>query len=341
MSKWNTESMGAVITQENDGSEESTPESGEYHIKDALERSFERGASIGKAGSECEHCAPGECDSEEDLVPCSESPEDRSLPEEPASVSRKEAYPDLSNLTTKKIHHKNLLLSGVCCNCACCGHKLSDAQSILAGIGPICNRKGYKESPVDADEMQALIDLAEFPELVDFLMEHYKPLGIRGLVNGLVRVASLNRPHGRGWVEGNVKVFSACVDAIQSLGHKLMAELLRETLVIMTVKDVEEIPGSLAVWVKRRDWTKYWSWDVKKRIPGSYFSRQHKANIVPVHAPGDPSRPKLTGRTRTRADGQRTQETAKGALWEIMLKHYEGCVAKVNGKVVKIVKKKS
>lgn len=347
MNSWSSEAMDAMIDHVND---DTAPESGEHHVKDVLERSFERGESVGKKPEpECD-CIPGECGPKEDSVPCSEptdseadrvsedsNKEDRV--EEPAPLSREESYPDLTNVTITKVLHRNLILDGVCSHCAHCGHQLTDAESVQRGIGPVCSRKGYAEDAVDGDEMQALIDLAEFPELVDFLMEHYKPLGIRGLVNGLVRVASLNRPRGRGWAEGNVKVHSACCDAIQSLGHKLMAELLRETLVIMTVKDVDEIPGSLAVWVKRRDWTKYFSWDIKK-IPGTYFSRQHKATIVPVHAPGDPSRPKLTGRTRTRADGQRTQETSKGALWDIMLKHYEGCVAKVNGKVVKIVPKK-
>lgn len=380
--------MDAVIAQANVSSEdsaaestsESSPESGEFevraevaegelHVKDTLERSFERGESVGKEPEpECEHCAPSECGPQEDPAPCSEptdseaaqaptdpreghdGEEDRveaeaakavaasTAIEEPAPLSREEAYPDLSNVTVKKVPHRNLILEGICSHCAHCGHQLTDAESVQRGIGPVCSRKGYAEDPVDADEMQALIDLAEFPELVDFLMEHYKPLGIRGLVNGLVRVASLNRPRGRGWCDGNVKVHTACCDAIQSLGHKLMADMLRETLVIMDVKDADGIPGSLAVWVKRRDWCKEWSWGLK-RIPGTYKSRKHKAMIVPVHDPNDPSNPKLTGRNRRRSDGRLVQESSKAALFDLMLQHYEGCVAKVHGKVLKIGKK--
>jgi hypothetical protein len=357
MSGWSIEAMDATIANKGDAQDDS-PESGEHevraegehHVKDVLERSFERGESVGKKADpehECEGCAPGECGPQEDPAPCSEpadGEEDRLEDEaakaatEPAPMSREESYPDLSNVTVTKVPHRNLILDGVCSHCAHCGHQLTDAESVQRGIGPVCSNKGYAEEPVDADEMQALIDLAEFPELVDFLMEHYKPLGIRGLVNGLVRVASLNRPRGRDWIDGNVKVHSACCDAIQSLGHKLMAELLRETLVIMAVKDADGIPGSLQVWVKKRDWTKYFSYDLKL-IPGAYFSRKHKGNIVPVHDPSDPKRPKMTGRSRTTDAGRTVPETNKAALWAIMLKHYEGCVAKVNGKVVKIGKK--
>jgi len=246
-----------------------------------------------------------------------------------------EKYPDLGNLTTKKVPHKNLIMDGVCTNCAHCGHELTDSVSFQRGIGPICSNKGYDEDPVEADETQALIDLAEYPELVEFLMEHYRPLGIRGLVNGLVRTASLNRPRGRNQAEGNAEVHAACCDAIESLGHRKLAALLRETLVVLEVRESKVHPGSVEVWVKRQEWTKGWSLDIKQYTWGSFFDRKQKAMIIPMHRGGDPKAVALTGRTGP--DGRHV--TNKRALWDLMLKHYGGRVAKVRGQAVKLVEK--
>lgn len=289
------------------------------HALDALERDFERaGGSAGASVPEGE-----------------ETPVSTTQPTAQAQDPGQDLYPDLSNLTTTKIPHKNMILEGVCTHCAHCGHELTDSVSIQRGIGPVCSKKGYSEDPVEADETQALIDLAEYPELVAFLMEHYKPLGVRGLVNGLVRVASLNRPRGRGQCDGNASVHSACCDAIESLGHRKLAALLRETLVVLEVRDSEKYPGHAEVWIKKREWTKEWSWDLRRDTWGSFYCREVKATVVPMHKPGDPKSVACTGRTGP--DGHHV--TNKRALWDLMLKHYGGLVAKVRGSTVKIVEK--
>lgn len=291
---------------------------GPLHALDALERGFER------AGDPAPAPVP---EAVEEAVEATQMTQD----------AGRDAYPDLSNLTTVKIPHRNLILEGVCSHCAHCGHELTDSVSIQRGIGPVCSRKGYSEDPVEGDEMQAMIDLAEFPELVEFLTEHYKPLGIRGLVNGLVRVASLNRPRGRGQKDGNVKVHSACCDSIESLGHRKLAQLLRETLVIMEVRESEAYPGSYEVWVKRREWTREWSRDLKRATVGSFFCRKAKATVVPIHKPDDPTLFRYSNRTGP--GGRRLLN--KRALWDLMLKHYGGLVAKVKGEPVKLVEKKA
>lgn len=243
-----------------------------------------------------------------------------------------EGYPDLSHLTTVKLPHSNLILHGVCDHCAHCGLALTDAESIQRGIGPICYGKGYSEE-VDAngDELQAMIDLAEFPELVTFLTEHYKPLGIRGLVNGLVRTASLNRPRGqRNFREGNEKVFAACCDSIESLGHKKMATLLRNTLAIASIKDSEVHPGCLEIWVKKAEWTWNWSTDCRNFLSGTFFDRKCKAMIVPVFHPdhvGDP---------QYRRGSQVAGKTNKSQLWILLQKHYGGLVIKTKDGAAKI-----
>jgi len=294
-------------------------EEGPLHALDAAERAVERG------GPAAEAVPAGE-----------EAPVSTTQPIAQTQGPGQDSYPDLSNLTTVKIPHRNLILEGVCTNCAHCGQPLSDSVSIQRGIGPRCSRKGYSEDPVNGDEEQALIDLAEYPELVAFLMEHYKPLGIRGLVNGLVRVASLNRPRGRDQCEGNADVHAACCDAIESLGHRKLAALLRETLVVLEVRDSELYPGHAEVWVKKRNWTKQWSWDVQRDTWGSFFSREAKATVIPMHKPDDPKAVACTGRS----DSQGRHITNKRALWDLMLKHYGGLVAKVRGRTVKIVEGK-
>lgn len=360
---WNTQTMDAMINPKDDAPEPA-PESGEHAVADALEKDFERGVTPDGVqllpGSELKPLVP---EDKRDEEPCSEPPESQPNPDDPTPESAKangdfwneeaaeeaapvsivkggeaadKAYPDLSGVTVRKVPHQNLILEGVCSHCGHCGHKLTDAQSVQRGIGPVCSKKGYSEDFVEGDEIQAMIDLSEFPELVDFLTEHYKPLGIRGLINGLVRVASLNRPRGRNWADGNAKVHAACCDAIQALGHLKMADLLRETLVIMEVRESKTVPGALEVWVKRSEWTKYWSYDIRC-ISGTYFSRPLKAQVVPVKDPKTGS-PKLTGKNRTMADGKVVKETAKAALWALMQRHYEGCVARVNGKPVTIKK---
>jgi hypothetical protein len=189
-----------------------------------------------------------------------------------------------------------LTFQGVCSHCAHCGQPLSDSVSIERGIGPVCSKKGYHEDPTDPDEMQAMIDLAEYPDLVDFLTARYKPQGVRGLMNGLVKVCSLNR---------RSPVHQACCDAVESLGYRKLASLLRESIAVVEVKDCKEHPGCFHVWVKKSEWS--WGWTNSLRaVPGAHFSRHLKGTIVPV--------------------GQ------KAALWELMLKYYEGFCAKVPAK---------
>ena len=211
----------------------------------------------------------------------------------------------------KKGQRFTLVFQGVCSHCAHCGQPLSDSVSIERGIGPICSKKGYMEDPSNPDEMQAMIDLAEFPELVQFLSDQYKPQGVRGLMNGLVRICSLNR---------RSPVHQACTDAIESLGYRKLASLLRESISVVEVSDCKDHPGNYVVWVKKSEWSWNWTNDIRREIPGSFPSRAHKGTIVP--------------------------HTQKPKLWELMLKHYSGLCAKVPNKdgdgfrYVKLVSKK-
>jgi hypothetical protein len=223
-------------------------------------------------------------------------------PQEPSSFE----MPPLNYI--KKGQRYTLNFQGVCTHCAHCGQPLSDSVSIERGIGPICSKKGYSEDPVDADEMQAMIDLAEYPALVEFLTKNYKPKGVRGLMNGLVRICSLNR---------RTPVHQACTDAVESLGYKRLASLLRESIAVVEVKDCVEHPDSFHVWVKKSEWS--WGWTRSLRaIPGAHFSTALKGTIVP--------------------------KSQKRALWENLIRFYEGFCAKVPSKdgtgirVVKILK---
>jgi len=207
----------------------------------------------------------------------------------------------------KKGQRFTLMFHGVCTHCAHCGQPLTDSVSIERGIGPICSKKGYMEDPTNPDEMQAMIDLAEFPALVEYLTAHYKPQGVRGLMNGLVKICSLNR---------RSPVHQACCDAIESLGFKSLASLLRESISIIEVKEFDK--DNYLVWVKKSEWS--WAWtNALRAIPGCFFSRQAKGTVVP--------------------------KKDKRALWDLMLKFYEGFCAKVPAddgvgtKTVKIQKK--
>jgi hypothetical protein len=255
----------------------------------------------------------------------------------PSKKNDASLYPDLSDLTTKKIPHRNLILDGVCSHCAHCGHELTDSVSIQRGIGPICSAKGYMEDAVEGDELQAMIDLAEYPELVQFLTEHYRPLGLRGLVNGLVRVASLNRPHGKGRSLGNTKVHAACCEAIESLGHEKLAKLLRESLAVVELKKSKTHLGSYEVWVRRSEWTREWSYDLNRKLVGTTYDKRLRAMIVPIHEPGYPNAPVLTGRVFTDPrTGRPMKETNKRALWTLMKDHYAGLVVKTPNGAMKI-----
>jgi len=203
------------------------------------------------------------------------------------------------SISTTKRHHSDLRFEGICSECAHCGHALTDSVSIERGIGPVCSKKGYLEDPKDADELQAMIDLAEYPDLVEFLVEHHKPQGVRGLMNGLVKLCSLNRKH---------EAFGAMCEAISSLGFDKLASVLRESIAVVEVKIHKEHPDYYLVWVKKRDFT--WAWNrALKAIPGWRYPRRGLRGIL------IPKR-----------------EEPRRALWRAMKNHYEGlCVKTPNG----------
>jgi Family of unknown function (DUF6011) len=206
----------------------------------------------------------------------------------------------------RKGQHYQLVFQGVCSHCAHCAMQLTDAVSIERGLGPVCSKRGYLEDPTDPDEMQAMIDLAEYPQLVEYLVAKYKPQGVRGLMNGLVKICSLNR---------RSPVHPACCDAIESLGYKNLASTLRESLAVLEIKEHDD--KTYHLWVKRSEWSIAWQYDLR-RVSGAYMSRQYKGWLVP--------------------------KTQKQLLWAYMLKHFEGLCATVRGtdgskKTVKITKK--
>lgn len=269
--------------------------------------------------------------------------------------------PDQADLTmpAKQYMHKGcrytLIFTGVCTHCAHCGMKLTDALSIERGIGPVCSSKGYMEEPVEGDDVQALIDLAEYPELVQYLTEHYKPQGKRGLMNGLVKICSLNR---------RSPVHQACCDAIQSLGYAKLASTLRESIAVLELKESSDFPGSYEVWVKKSDFKWAWQTDLKK-IGGAFFSKRHRAWIVgitkEVSAEGAHEVPACLFVDKPAEDGTRTfpakvwchstvqdqwnsperKVINKRYLWELMVRHYEGFCAKTPKGTVKIQKKEA
>lgn len=192
----------------------------------------------------------------------------------------------------KGVRYK-LVFEGICTHCAHCGLPLSDSISIERGLGPICSRKGYHdETPVD-DDTGALLALAEYPTLVDYLTKKYKPKGNRELVNGLVRTASLNR---------RTPVHSACCDAVEALGYKRLASALRESISVIELSDAKENPDAYSMWVKKSDFS--WSfWSELKNMPG-------------VHMVRYPTRHTIVPKQHRRA------------LAQLFLKYYEGLCVK-------------
>jgi hypothetical protein len=215
----------------------------------------------------------------------------------------------------QKMYHGKLILQGVCSHCAHCGQALTDSESVERGIGPVCSRKGYFEDPKDSDEMQAMIDLAEYPQLVEFLVEHYKPQGIRGMVNGLVRVCSLNR---------RSPVHQACTDAIQSLGYEKLASLLRESLAVVEIKESKKFPGSIEVWCKKDEWKFRFTNALRYQL-GGHFERDLKATVVPVTKDVDG----VTTSLMIYSPSAKGQVTHRRYIWNLLLAHYEGFYVKV------------
>jgi len=165
-----------------------------------------------------------------------------------------------------------LVLEGICTSCAHCGQPLTDSESVERGIGPICSKKGYKEEVEPKDDVEAMMALAEYPELVDYLVKKYKPKGNRGLVNGLTRTASLNR---------RTPVHAACTDAIGALGYEKLASALRESISAVELYELTDNPESYGMWIKKADFS--WSfWNRLRGQDGVHMTRYpKKATIVP------------------------------------------------------------
>lgn len=210
--------------------------------------------------------------------------------------------PVLNQLSTKKVAHSQLIFEGMCESCAHCGMPLTDSVSVERGIGPICSKQGYNEEPANGDDVQAMIDLAEYPDLVDFLTKHHKPQGLRGLMNGLVKVCSLNRKH---------PVFSACCDAIQSLGFGNLASVLRESIATISFQEHKKHAGFFSVWVQKCDLDDQWV-DEMLAIQGAKKVKEARGILIPV---SDVNRQKI---------------------WDSLRAYYEGLIVKTGDGAVKL-----
>jgi hypothetical protein len=232
----------------------------------------------------------------------------------------------LATLNTQKVAHGRLIMQGICSQCAHCGMPLTDAASVERGLGPICSKKGYEDPSRDGDVTEAMIALAEYPQLIDFLMTHSDPGNFRGLMNALVKVCSLNR--------GNANLHAACCDAIEFLGWAQLANAMRESIACMVIKASESNPGHYEIFVKRAHWNWSWNRDVLA-IPGA-VKKKHASKglyvLLPIHAPTDPKRA-IGGKF----EGQMMSN--KAALWQVMLRHFAGLCAKTPGGGVKILAK--
>lgn len=221
-------------------------------------------------------------------------------------------------LTTKKLHHNQLLLIGTCSNCAHCGMDLTDGLSVQRGLGPFCAKKGYNEDPkegVEPDEMAAMIALAEFPEVCTFLVEHHRPQGLRGLMNGIIKIASLNR--------NNDRLHAACADAVESLGWTRLANTLRESICVVVIKDSTKHPGCIEVLLKRHAFKYGWLQDLKQ-IPGVFYDRTISRNIIPIKNPVDNLLLTCT------FEGK--EMTRRMAFWNTLVRHYEGSTGRTIGR---------
>lgn len=211
------------------------------------------------------------------------------------------------DLTTRKLAHSQLVLDGVCSHCGHCGLRLTDSVSVQRGIGPACSKRGYHEDPVQGDEIQAFIVLADYPELISFLTQHYKPQGLRGLMNGLVRVASLNRKR---------PIHKDICDAIECLGFKNLASTLRKSLVSVFLRRSEKHPNAFAVRVLRREYSHSWNMDLKRDGYGVFYDNSEKSLIIPIHRLND----------ETELAVSPSGVPNKVLLWDSLVKYYSGLV---------------
>jgi hypothetical protein len=197
-----------------------------------------------------------------------------------------------------------LITDGCASNCLHCGLPLTDGVSLETSMGPVCRKYGYNSEPENGDEILALGALAQWPELVDFLLQKWKPQGPKGLLNGLLRIGALNR---------RTPVHEAITDAVEYLGYRNLASALRKCLCVASVKESKSNPNFFIVWVKKSVYQWSWSRDIRVAFPQSYFSRAEKGLIIP--------------------------KTGKRALWNLLISHYEGYVLETpDGKFVKIKK---
>ena len=179
--------------------------------------------------------------------------------------------PDVQPYTKGGMRYQ-LVFEAVCIQCAHCGQPLTDSESVERGIGPICTKKGYLEEVEPKDDTEAMLALAEYPQLVDYLVKKYKAKGNRSLVNGLTRTASLNR---------RTPVHMACTDAIEALGYKKLASALRESISAVELYELPDNPDAYGMWIKKADFS--WSfWNRLKYQDGVHMTRYPKrATIVP------------------------------------------------------------
>lgn len=203
----------------------------------------------------------------DDSEPCPESGIIESKSVEPTVV----VPPNVEPYTKGNMRYE-LVFEGVCVHCAHCGLALTDSESIERGLGPICSKKGYLEEVEPKDSTDAMLALAEYPKLVDYLVTKYKDKGNRGLVNGLTRTASLNR---------RTPVHAACTDAIDALGYKKLASALRESISSIEIFDVKDYPDDYGLWIKRSDFN--WDFYTKlRKLTGVRMVRHpKKATLVP------------------------------------------------------------
>lgn len=198
-----------------------------------------------------------------------------------------------AKLTTQKLHHGDLILHGVTDRCAHCGINMSDSLSLESGLGPTCRRKaGYFIEPeFPGDVMDAMVHLAPYPEVFQFMLDHYKPGGNRALMNGLVRLCALNR---------KTQLHRDCTNAIEVLGYTKLASVLRRSLEDVVVKPSKDFPGFLQVWIRRSLYNSSFNYECRQDIPNHTWNRRLRSRLVP--------------------------ETDKRVLWTLLRKHYAGCL---------------
>lgn len=223
----------------------------------------------------------------------------------------------IGEINGKKRNHTSLILEGVCSHCCYCGMPLTDSVSVERGIGPLCSKKGYEETVLDGDTVDAMISLAKWPELQEYVLKNYGEKGTtREVMNCLVRLASLNR--------FNYDFFVDAIAAIEALGYKRLATTLRESLAIITIKTSEQ-NRNIIFQIRKYAFKRSFGSRLRE-IPGVMFSNQLKGYVIPVGTPEDPN-------TVTLHDG--TTRTAKRHLWDLMNDFYTGYFARIEKNGVK------